>query len=136
MAKAKKKTSKKVSKKSPRKPPGKPHRITLSSFTRAAEGSFGILSTIADRLGVSRPTVYKFTATHPEKTAEILKAESERTLDHVETKLYDSINEGDVGSVKWYLSRKGASRGYSEKVETRNDISGSITLSVNGGKRT
>lgn len=131
MAKAKKKTSKKVS----RKPPVKPHRITLATFAKAADGSFGILTTIAKNLGVSRPTVYKFIKANQEKAGAILKEESERTLDTVETKLYDSINEGDTGSVKWYLSRKGASRGYAEKTETRQDVTGSINLTVNAGKR-
>ena len=87
-------------------------------FIDAIEGSAGIVSTIAKRVGCDWHTARKYI----DEYATIKQAyddECERTLDAAESVILgDIVKEKDVQTAKWYLSMKGRSRGYAKTERT------------------
>ena len=92
--------------------------ITEEQMLEAIKGSFGIMTTIAKRLGIDRNTALKY-VNQNEVTKQALYDEQESCGDLAETKLLKLLNDGDGQSIRWYLGRKFAGRGYSEKIETK-----------------
>ena len=93
-------------------------------------GSGGIMTTIAQRLGIDRRTAVKY-VDHWASTREALYQEEEAMLDMAEAQLYMLIRSGHPPTVMWYLAMKGARRGYAGKVEHEHE--GQITLSWGDG---
>ena len=93
-------------------------RLTEEQILKAIKGSFGIMTTIAKRLGIDRNTALKY-VNQNEATRQALINEQEACGDLAETKLLKLLNDGDGQSIRWYLGRKFAARGYSEKIETK-----------------
>ena len=84
----------------------------------AIEGCRGIISTVAARLHVGWHTAER-AINDSEKAREAMSDEEETTLDFVEGKAIQRINEGDGAMIRFYLATKGKKRGYTydEKLE-------------------
>lgn len=91
-------------------------KYTMEQVLAAIKDSHGIITTIAKRLGCSwskgRDSIDRW-----ETTRKAFEDEIEQILDLAESKLFTSINNGDVQSAKWILSTKGKKRGYTERQE-------------------
>ena len=88
----------------------------ITTIKKAIEGSNGLYTTIASRLGCEWHTA----KTHVEKYPETLEAynnETESILDLAETKLHENINDNDNTAIIFYLKTKGKKRGYIERLD-------------------
>ena len=83
----------------------------------AIKGSFGIMSTIAKRLGCSWYTAQKAVNRWAE-TRQAYDDEDNRSLDLSESKMLELINEKDGPMIRFHLATKGKGRGYVQKTET------------------
>lgn len=94
--------------------------LTKNKVLTAIEGSGGVISTIARRLsaewGTTKKYCYKW-----EETRQAMDNENQKILDMCESKLYESIRDGNTQDAKWLLSTRGKSRGYGD------------TLTIDGG---
>lgn len=78
--------------------------------------SGGNIRLIANRLGVSRQTIYSYKKKW--KTVEdALKDEKEEMLDLAENKLWKLINDENITAIIFYLKTQGKQRGYVERQE-------------------
>ena len=93
-------------------------RLTEEQILTAIKGSYGIMTTIAKRLGIDRNTALKY-VNQNEATRQALYDEQESCGDLAEEKVIELLEDGDGQTIRWYLGRKFASRGYSEKIETK-----------------
>lgn len=100
-------------------------RYNKRTVLRAIEGSGGIVSAVAKRLGCDWATARAYIQRWAETQA-AFEAERERILDLAETTLYRAIQEGDAQAAKWVLSRLGRHRGYGDHVE----VSGKQALEI------
>lgn len=117
----------------------KPDQYKAQEVIEAIQGSGGIVSTIAKRLGTNWLTVRRYIDNYPTIKA-AFDAERESLLDIAESVLANNIKlalkqqqEGgglaDSTDAKWALSRLGKHRGFSDKQEV--ELSGSdITIKV------
>ncbi|WP_156890755.1 hypothetical protein [Meiothermus rufus] len=103
---------------------GRP-RYNKRIVLRAIEGSGGIVSAVAKRLGASWSTARALIQRWPETQA-AFEAEREKTLDEAESVIHRAIQEGDAQAAKWLLSRLGRHRGYGDHVE----VSGRQALEI------
>lgn len=77
---------------------------SLQDFIDALQGTGGIKTKIAENLGCNRVTVDRYLKRW--KTArEEWEQEVARIGDKAERNIYDSIEDGNVGDSKWYVSR-------------------------------
>ena len=86
-------------------------RLNLIRWVKACKGSGGVISLIAKRLSVERSTLYDYLKREP-AAHKYLDDAREEVLDVAEAKILNAINNDDLDSVKWFLSRKGRHRGY------------------------
>ena len=91
-------------------------RYNVSDFEPHIPGSGGIISTIAKRVGCDWFTAKTWIETSP-TLKRAYDNECESVLDMAESVLLKNIKDGDSADAKWYLSRKGKSRGYVERSE-------------------
>nr|DAF85422.1 MAG TPA: putative terminase small subunit [Siphoviridae sp. ctzm5103] len=84
----------------------------------AIDGSYGIVSTVAEKLHCNWHTADEYIKKWPE-TLQALSDEEESKLDFVEGKAIKKINEDDGAMIRFYLATKGKKRGftYDEKLE-------------------
>lgn len=85
-------------------------------FLQHFRKSHGIVSYACQKVGITRACYYKWRENDPkfrEKADEI----EEETIDHVESKLYNAIDKGELTAIIFYLKTKGKKRGYVERVE-------------------
>jgi hypothetical protein len=80
------------------------NQYTAQQFISAMPGSGGIVSTIARRVGCDWQTAKKYIDTMP-SVQRAYQNECETVADMAESVLVKSIQEGDTGDAKWYLSR-------------------------------
>ncbi len=100
--------------------PGTKPIITKQKFIEALPNTAGLYTLIAERLDCSRITVWKFLKKHPELEKEV-EAERERIIDLAEGNLIEKIiKKKDFKAIKYFLSTKAKSRGYSQKLEVEN----------------
>ena len=97
---------------------GRKRIVKEKELLAAIEGCRGIISTVAARLHVGWHTVER-AINDSEKAREAMSDEEETTLDFVEGKAIQRINEGDGAMIRFYLATKGKKRGYTydEKLE-------------------
>jgi hypothetical protein len=77
--------------------------------------SLGIVVTACKLTGIGRATHYKWLKKDHEYRAAVEDI-SEDTMDLVESKLLDAINDGKEKSIHYYLDCKGRKRGYGSGV--------------------
>jgi len=92
---------------------GKFAGIKKETVLKAIKKSSGIISTIAARLDCNWRTAERLIWKWPE-TATAYQDEQEIVLDIAETKVIESIYNGDMPTTKWYLAKKGRHRGYDD----------------------
>ena len=94
---------------------------------KAIKNSNGIITIIAERIGCTRQTVSKAIKADP-YIQEFYENECETVLDIAEVVVIDAIKNQDVNTAKWYLSTKGAKRGYNTSVALQANTDNNITL--------
>jgi len=101
--------------------------FTAKQFIDAIPGSGGIVTTISKRVGCTWHTAKKYINEYVTVKA-AYDDECEAILDLAESTVLKNIKDGDSADAKWYLSRKGKSRGYVERQE--NEQIGDITIRI------
>jgi len=95
-------------------------QYTKAQFEKAIEGSGGIITQIAKKVGCARQTAYNCIEKFELQNA--VKAEAETILDLAETKLVQNINNNDNTAIIFYLKTKGKNRGYVERQEIKAEL--------------
>lgn len=85
----------------------------------------GIKTVAAEKLNVSRSTLYLFLNDHPEIQEASADIEEE-LLDVAEDRVVIAIRSGEMPTVRWYLELKGKERGYVRRVETTGKNGGPV----------
>ena len=112
-------------------------QYSAAQFVKAIEGSGGIVSTIASRVGCTWMTAKKYIDSYPTiRTA--YDEEIERIIDLAEGVLIKNIQNAakeaqvgrdvDTADAKWFLSRKAKSRGYVERQEVTGADGGKLQI--------
>ena len=86
------------------------------SMIEALENSLGIVSVACRKIGIARQTHYRWRQEDPDykaKADEIIEA----TIDFVESKLFENIQDKKEASIMFYLKSKAKHRGYVERQE-------------------
>jgi hypothetical protein len=91
-------------------------RYTVQDFLKAIEGSYGIKTIIARKLGCNRMTVENYIKRFP-TIAKAVKQEREILKDLAEGRLVKAIQDGEPWAVKYVLSTLAKDRGYVERQE-------------------
>lgn len=86
-------------------------RYAKKEVIAAIKDSGGIISNVAKRLACDWHTADAYIKKW-EDTKKALSDETETLLDFAESRVIASIQEGDITVAKWYLTKKGRSRGY------------------------
>lgn len=111
-------------------------------FISAIPGTGGIVTVIANRVGCHRKTATWYIENYPTVKA-AYDAEREAITDMAEGVVlgniqlaHDKLDEKDnkkqvdSGDAKWYLSRKGKNRGYTERTEITGADGGDLSIAV------
>lgn len=85
----------------------------------------GIKTVAAEKLNVSRSTLYLFLKDHPE-IQEAAADIKEELLDVAEGRVVIAIRSGEMQTVRWYLELMGKERGYVRRVETTGKNGGPV----------
>lgn len=98
-------------------------RISDALVEKAIKGSYGNISFIARRIGVSRMTVYRRIYASP-KLLELFEEETQTLVDNAENELMALMNPATnedtrtrLEAVKFFLDRRGKSRGWGAQQE-------------------
>jgi hypothetical protein len=100
-------------------------RYTAQQFIDVIPGTGGIITTIAKRVGCKWHTAKKYVTEYATVKA-AYDAECESVLDAAESVILGDIMDKEVQTAKWYLTMKGADRGYAPKQRTEHEGSLSI----------
>lgn len=95
-------------------------RYKKEEVLRAIEGSGGIVSVVAKRLGCHWNTARRYIDRWRE-TREAFSAETEVVLDMAEAVVVHEIKRNNVRVAQWLLTRKGSRRGYSNTLALQTD---------------
>lgn len=96
-------------------------KIFMDKFEEALIDSGGIVTTLANRIGVSRKALYEWLVKNPH-AQELLKSERESLIDLAESKLLIKLNDGEDWAIKYVLATMGRFRGWSEKPEINTQV--------------
>ena len=98
------------------RPKGATLNYSPEKVLEAIKGSYGIITTIAERLNCVWQTAKNYINKWPE-TKEAYEAEREAILDMAESTVYRNIKDGNSQDAKWVLSTLGKRRGFTERHE-------------------
>lgn len=90
-------------------------RYSKRAIKKAIEGSNGLITVVADRLGCQRSTIYRRLAKDDE-LRRILDDETETVLDITENKLFEQIMSGNITAIIFMLKTRGRERGYGDRL--------------------
>lgn len=108
--------------------------ITKKEFIKATEGTGGIITSIAKKLGKSRVAVYDFiNKPHNTWTQIHLNQEREKFIDMAEGALMSKVKDKDMKAVKFTLSTIGKKRGYVPTQEVKH--SGNISTHLSDSEK-
>lgn len=93
------------------------------------EENLGIVSKTCEQAGISRVTFYGWCKVDPDFKKAVDELDNV-TLDFVESKLLEKINEGDTRAIGFYLKYKGRKRGYIESLKLDQEHTGSINVVI------
>jgi len=92
-------------------------KLTKQEIIEAIPKTHGVKKYLAEKLGVDRRTIYRYFEKHPD-----LEQETQEYLDSVsdvaEHHLIEAVKAGNSWAVRYWLSTRGKSRGYSTKQES------------------
>lgn len=94
--------------------------IQKKAMITALEKSLGVVTTACKQVGISRNTHYRWVK-EDEDYKEAVEDLSNVTLDFAESKLHESIMDGNIAAIIFYLKTKGKIRGYIERSEVQVD---------------
>lgn len=103
--------------------------ITAEKAITAVNGSKGIMSVIARRLGVSRRHVYRLRDKYV-TVAEAIEDEREEGKDFAESRMFQQIDAGNTTMIIFYLKTQAKDRGYVERQEFTGKDGESIPIAV------
>jgi len=106
---------------------GQPQKASVQKILKAIEGTGGLKTAIATKLGVHRTTVLEYEKKY-ETVRRAIEEEQDKILDKCESNLFVRIQEGNEDTSRWVLARKGKQRGYSEKIDTEQKIEGGLKV--------
>ena len=104
---------------------------TKKEVLEAINGSLGIISTIAKRLGCESRTAKRLIDKWKE-TKDALFDEQELVLDLAETGLYDALIKKEQWAIKFILATKGQSRGYTTQTTLCVDNGSPLNIRFDG----
>ena len=95
------------------------HKVTHNKkrLLEALQKSLGVVTTACNIAGVSRKTHYNYCDADEEYKQAVQDIE-DVVLDFVESKLHQSIEQGNITAIIFTLKTKGKQRGYIERTET------------------
>ena len=96
----------------------------------AIRGSFGIVSTVAHRLGDCSWHTARRYINRWEETRAAYADECERALDMSESQLLKAVQAGDGQMIRFHLMTKGKSRGYVERSELSGPDGGPVAITI------
>ena len=106
----------------------KTERYTPSEIIQAIEKSeYGTPSEIADMLGCSDRTVYKYVERY-ETVKSAFGLRKERQKDYVIGKLFSEIQKGNITAIIFYLKTQAKDRGYVERQEVTGADGGAVMV--------
>lgn len=111
-------------------------KFTVGQVKDALEKSAGIYTQAAAILAQStggtctRQTVSKMVSKYPTLQAAMDEID-ERVLDLAEAQSLKLLKEGDGAHLRWFLGKKGARRGYGDKLTVEGEVARRATLDVN-----
>jgi DNA polymerase elongation subunit (family B) len=100
---------------------------SLEQIVKAVKGTAGIKTAIAKKLGVHRHTIDRYENKYP-RVRQAIQNDLNRVLDKAESNLFVKIMEGNIDISKWFLSRKGKTRGYTGRTELSDKESEEIKI--------
>ena len=106
---------------------GRREEHSVKQIVEAVKASGGIKTTISNKLGVHRHTIDRYENKYP-RVRQAIQNELNRALDKAESNLFVKIMEGDIDISKWFLSRKGKTRGYTRRTELSDKESEEIKI--------
>lgn len=95
---------------------GSPLQYPYAKIAEVYGKKGGNMSATAIALNISRKTLYNWRNNNPELD-EMMRDVEESLLDFTESKLIESINEGNLTAIIFHLKTKGKNRGYIEGQE-------------------
>ena len=95
---------------------GKSEAWLKKNLPEIMKGTGGIASVIAKKLKVDISTVFRYCQKYP-WINELRHQEREVIVDVAESKLFKKVQEEEDWAIKYTLSKLGAHRGYSDKVQ-------------------
>lgn len=114
-----------------RQSPGrKGYKIPQKDICEAIKDSAGLISVIAERLGIRYDAAKRHIQLH-DSTIEAYNHEVESKIDIAEKTVDQAIQAGDVGAAKWLLSTLGKKRGFSEKQEIEHTGKDGAPIEIN-----
>lgn len=105
-------------------------KLTKNKILTAIKDSAGILTTVAERLGVARVSLYEWMERNKDQdVVDAFHHEKEKIMDLAESKIVQSIKERDGKTIRWYAMTRGKDRGYTTKkeIEVTGDFKGNIS---------
>ncbi|MEM4626456.1 MAG: hypothetical protein QXF70_03470 [Candidatus Bilamarchaeaceae archaeon] len=88
-------------------------KINKTKVLQAIPGSRGIIALIAKRINASWTGTKEFIKNNPD-VMEVYNDELNKTIDFVEDRMFNLIEDGNEGLIKYYLSKKAKDRGYGD----------------------
>ena len=112
-----------------RKPKKRVCNFSKEKVLRAIKGSAGIVSEVAKKLNCDWKTAHKYIHKYDE-TRLALENEGEELIDNAEMAMHNLISEGDGMMIRYYLSTKGRKRGYVERQEIEQSVTGKQIIKI------
>jgi hypothetical protein len=104
----------------PEDPPPRRHK-SIAEYIEAIDKNGGIISGIANTLGVTPSAVRQRIAASPELQAAVRETK-ERLLDMCESNVLLDARAGNVKTSQWYLKHQGRHRGYGSQSQPQSRI--------------
>lgn len=104
-------------------------KISKKRILTAVDGCNGIISVVARKLQVDWHVARNAIERYPEAKL-AYESEKEKVLDLGESKIITAINNSDIPTIKWYMSKKGKERGYGDDPITINNTVNSTVKSA------
>src|SRR5262245_63765470 len=107
----------------------RPRRYRQGEVAEAVRASRGLVTLAARRLGCDRDTVLRYAHRYPTVAAALADAR-EQQLDVTEARLFQAIDQGELGAITFYLRTVGRHRGYSERHEVAATVDGTLAVTT------
>jgi Fe-S cluster biosynthesis and repair protein YggX len=100
--------------------------IDKKEFLKILEKKACNLSAACKAANISKQTFYNWCKN--EKYLQLVEEVKESLIDFVEAKLLENVNDNKEASIFFFLKTKAKHRGYVERVENKNEISGALSV--------